>query len=270
MKRLMILVVIIFLASCSAVNQMTTSESYNGYSVLLKDNGDEEMHDYYIAITKNGNEILKFENAPSMADYNNFRFIDFNNDGIDELYVKQYSGGAHCCEFNYIISLKEDSPKFLFNSEEWGSVNFASELTDYDNNKTIEIQIQNITFDYFERCSHAVSPLSLASVFSYDYLKGKFTNQTEKFKNLMLDELKDESILDSIAIKFDLSDDPNVSDEFGENLGTILKFVLPYLYTGEVEKGWSLFDKYYTLSDKEYIRSKINEKLESDPLFNVK
>ena len=93
-------------------------------------------------------------------------------------------------------------------------------------------------------------------------------NQNLKFKDYVLADMDETVELNEDFMKnIDPSAEPDAADPGGYFLGAILNEVIVYLYAGEEEIAWKIFDKYYTLKDKEIVRELIVEKLKNDICF---
>lgn len=78
---------------------------------------------------------------------------DLSGDGVPDVALEGYSGGAHCCWTYWILSLGP-KPGLLTTFKNQSPITFVSA----DNGKT-DIQTHDGAFDYFDCLSHAESPL---------------------------------------------------------------------------------------------------------------
>lgn len=78
--------------------------------------------------------------------------LDINGDGIPDLIVEAYSGGAHCCWTYYIVQLGPN-PRLLHKIENDRVVSF---YRDKNTNK-VYLSAEDGVFDYFDGFCHACS-----------------------------------------------------------------------------------------------------------------
>ncbi len=50
-------------------------------------------------------------------------------------------------------------------------------------------------------------------------------------------------------------------------MAEVLNVVLRFVYAGEEEEGWALYDKVYELSDKEEVRARVLTLLKDEPVY---
>jgi hypothetical protein len=196
---------------------------------------------------------------------NTWRILDLVKGGKDELIITQYSGGAHCCEYNWVYTF-DNGLKEVMNSHEYGSLGFMAEPEDLNGDGNFELMFQNLTFSYFYRCCYAASP-SNNIVLEYDGTKEEYAVQNRKFKKHLISMELDSIEISPEFMELKASDNPDYVDPGGYYLGSILNEVIPFLYAGEEEKGWELFDKSYKLRDREDIKELVREKLQEDPCY---
>jgi len=81
---------------------------------------------------------------------------DVNGDGIPDVVLEAYSGGAHCCWTYYIISLGS-KPGLIKKFENTRDAAFFWNKE----NRRIQIATRDGNFDYFDEVCHACSPFPL-------------------------------------------------------------------------------------------------------------
>ncbi|OGG94445.1 hypothetical protein A3G63_00225 [Candidatus Kaiserbacteria bacterium RIFCSPLOWO2_12_FULL_52_8] len=86
---------------------------------------------------------------------------DITNNGIPELGLMGYSGGAHCCDTNYIVELS--NPIKILWQQYTGDG--GAEIKDLNGDGIMEIEVMDDVLDYWNT-SHATSPFPNV-VFSY-------------------------------------------------------------------------------------------------------
>lgn len=274
MKKNILVFSLFLLYSCTQGGaESAYRESKDGKTLFFLDyivekrvefDGEIESH-IMVLKKKSGEEIKRFEWGSDIEGMNSWRIQDLIKGGNKELIITQYSGGAHCCEYNWIFVF-DGGVKEVLNSYEYGTLGFMSEPEDLNDDGNLELLFQNLTFSYFYRCCYAASPANTI-ILEYDPEAGKYRVQNVKFKNHLISPE-----LDSVAISPEFwelkpGDNPDDVDPGGYYLGSILNEVIPYLYVGEEEKGWELFDKTYKMRDREEIKDLIMQKLQEDPCY---
>ncbi|MCX6089207.1 MAG: hypothetical protein NTX88_02310 [Candidatus Atribacteria bacterium] len=153
------------------------------------------------------------------------------------------------------------SPKFsiIYTSSDY-PVGYGMIPDDYNKDGKYEFLQTLLTFDYFDRLPHYLSPLP-AVVFQYDVSTGKYVPANNRFASVLLKDIgKDISHAESFLKNVNSS---SYEDSTGEYLSAVMNVLLPYLYAGEEKKGWSFYDVHYQLNDKKEMRQKIQKQLDS-------
>ncbi len=168
---------------------------------------------------------------------------DVNGDGLPDIVLEGYSGGAHCCWTYYIFSLGPN-PKLLgkFKNEQ------GAEFVVNNGTGRMEIHALDGAFDYFE-FPHAFSP------FPDVYLR----IEGQRFLDVSRDHLKDyDQKIAKLKAKIPVKDlavflqVENREEIIGwENVSkNVLEIVLAYLYSGRptqahvtLKKMWPAFDQ---------------------------
>ncbi|HKD80650.1 MAG TPA: VCBS repeat-containing protein [Candidatus Angelobacter sp.] len=167
---------------------------------------------------------------------------DVNGDGIPDVVLEGYSGGAHCCWTYYIISLGAN-PRLL-------SQFYNQQAAEFVSNRAgrIEIHTSDGAFDYFES-PHAFSPIPDI------YLRLEGNRLVDISRERVADydkeiaEIKAEiSAEDLAALRQAKSKDEIIDRE--EVAMNALRIVLAYLYSGRqaeahaaLKKMWPAFDQ---------------------------
>jgi hypothetical protein len=263
-----LIVLILFLSTMNilATQLAVDSLKYKGYTVKkVKLTEDGYSHYLIFLLDPDKKEVKRFDEGGSLEEWSEWELVDLIKGGNKELIITQYSGGAHCCENNWVYKFDPEARE-IFNSLEYGILGFMGEPTDIDGDGNCEIALANMTFDYFYRCCYAASP-SNSALFEYAPESDEYTVQNIKFKGAILEDYQEPPEVDSEFVNISPDDDPDLVDPGGYYLGSILTSVLPHLYCGEEEKAWELFDKYYILNDKEEVKELIIEKLKEDNCY---
>ncbi len=81
---------------------------------------------------------------------------DVNGDGIPDVVLEAYSGGAHCCWTYYFLSLGSQ-PGLITKFENNRDASFLED----EKTRRIHLEIPDGAFDYFDEVCHACSPFPL-------------------------------------------------------------------------------------------------------------
>jgi hypothetical protein len=92
---------------------------------------------------------LKLETKPDSS-----IFLDINNDGIEEIILEEYSGGAHCCTQWHILSLGDEFKPLVDLDAQDGDF----KLQDIDNDRVYEIITSDYGFAYWNASFSECSP----------------------------------------------------------------------------------------------------------------
>ncbi|TET18220.1 MAG: hypothetical protein E3J78_06680 [Candidatus Cloacimonadota bacterium] len=243
--------------------------NYMGYT-LEKQITEEDGYQMYIMILTdgNGNVIKKFDLGADSEEWNSWKLLDVIKGGNKELLISQYSGGAHCCEYNWIYEFTPEV-KEIFNSYQYNTLGFMAPPDDLNNDGNDELILQDLLFSYFYRCCYAASP-SYSVIFEYDPERQEYVVQNSKFREFLIPEEPDIFILADEFEDIKTTDNPDEVDPGGYYLGSVLNEVIPFFYAGEIELAWRLFDTYYILEDKTEIKELMIKRLESDSCFIIK
>ena len=110
--------------------------------------------------------------------------VDVNGDGIPDVVLEAYSGGAHCCWTYYFLSLGSQ-PGLITKFENNRDASFLED----EKTRRIYLEIPDGAFDYFDEVCHACSPFPLV------YLRLDGTNWVDVSREYVQDY--DEIIQDS-------------------------------------------------------------------------
>lgn len=144
-----------------------TSLSYAEETNVMQ--GIEGDYDHNISVEKEIVEITSNISEDNITIYQNGKKIeniseyqmskiyqgDLNGDGFDELVLKTFSGGAHCCFDMPIIQLKPSMPKSY--SYKLSNTEFVT-FKDLDGDNKLEIITWDDRYSYFSSLCFACSP----------------------------------------------------------------------------------------------------------------
>lgn len=170
--------------------------------------------------------------------------VDVNGDGIPDVVLEAYSGGAHCCWTYYIISLGAQ-PGLLKKFENDRGVSFFRVKSG-----RVEFTTQDGAFEYFDAVCHACTPFTLV----YLRLDGRNLVDISPQYLAEYDEIiaENRKALTAAALQRLRALKKNPSDTTGPD-GTVAKaltIVLAYLYSGRetqareaLQSMWPSFDQ---------------------------
>lgn len=124
----------------------------------------ETYEDYYFMITRNGEpravemtgvhtKVLDVENPGDAVSAERPEIKDITGDGVPELVIEFFTGGAHCCMRYWIYSLGDSLTRTAYLESEYRYV-----FNDLDGDGTYELEGVDDTFDYWQ-APHALSPM---------------------------------------------------------------------------------------------------------------
>ncbi|MEW6455861.1 MAG: hypothetical protein AB1410_04000 [Acidobacteriota bacterium] len=232
---------------------------YKGYEV--KKSYDSQKGVWFATLKKDGKIIFTFENGyrKEMTQFGLFAFL-----GRDEkqLIVEQYSGGAHCCWSYWIINFSPDF-RVIYDSQEY-SVGYPLQPVDLDQDGVFEFSQLILTFDYFDRLSHAISPFPIA-VFKYDKNMKCYIPANTKFSPYITQGIEED--IKKVKEFNGRTNFTTYDDSMGKYLSMILQVSLTYIYAGKEREAWLFYDKEYKLRDKAEMKSKIREQLKNCSIY---
>lgn len=166
--------------------------------------------------------------------------LDVDGDGLEDLVLKSFSGGAHCCFSYTIYSLRKPLSKL-------GEIPMADcgdkiSLEDLNQDKKLEILSCDASYTYLGKLPFAESPFPPA-IYT---LKGEqYVRADSDFKPVFLSDIQAQREVLKNSYK----------------PAAALQIVLDYLLMGEDTKAWQEFDALYQGDDKENIREQIKRTL---------
>ena len=197
-------------------------------------------------------------NKDTAALWNRFGLVPLLGGADDkQIIMMEYSGGAHCCWGYWVYALGPE-PIEIYSTEKWG-LGDPMGYADMDRDGVLEISQEVMTFDYFDRCSHATSSLPLV-VFKYDKNRREYLPANEAFAGELLNNT--DALIAALKRPATEKD-----DEGGAFLGAVLGIVLPYVYAGREKDGWRIFERIYGLPDQAEMEAKIKAALADDAVY---
>jgi len=166
--------------------------------------------------------------------------LDLDGDGSEDLLLRTFSGGAHCCYGLKAYSLGKGFKKIadlkLLDCGE------KVRLKDLNNDRTLEIIACNAAFTYIKGLPFSLSPFP-PLVFGLE--GGHYANQDKKYPQVF-DE--------------DAATEKKKVDAKTANEGDILQIVLNYFLSGRESEGWKQFDSLYNFASKDKVKTELNDR----------
>lgn len=181
--------------------------------------------------------------------------LDVNGDGIPDLIIEAYSGGAHCCWAYYIVALGA-IPRLLHKIENDRAVSFYRDK----NSGRVYLTAQDGVFDYFDGFCHACSVFPEITLrFEGDRIVDASSERMAAYDETITENQKrlgsnDREFLRSVTgepIPDDAQGGPEaITRREPERAAHALSIALAYLYSGREERArhtlqllWPPFDQ---------------------------
>jgi hypothetical protein len=147
---------------------------------------------------------------------------DLDDNGTDEVIVRTFSGGAHCCTNYYIYTRKDRT----FSKIDTGFLDGAGGVfEDFNKDGKIEFMTSDNSFLYrFSSYAGSFPPTLI-----YQFQAGQFIDVTRKFPNLLQERLQDlyQAYLTAKKEQYEVN-------------GILAGYVAQKILLGEYESGWKL------------------------------
>ncbi|PSF38370.1 hypothetical protein C7H19_05100 [Aphanothece hegewaldii CCALA 016] len=155
---------------------------------------------------------------------------DLDNNGTDEVIIRTFSGGAHCCTSYYIYTWQNNK----FNKIDTGFIDGEGGVfEDLNNDKKIEFITSDNSFLYqFSSYAGSYPPTLI-----YQFDDGKFIDVTRNHPKLLIERLQDMYQAYLTAKKEDY-----------ERNGVLSGYVAQKILLGEYESGWKFMLSNYDRS----------------------
>jgi len=216
------------------------------------------MCDCITVVYEGVRRVTTFDNAGTLSAFitSDLSGTDINGDGLPDLIVSAWSGGAHCCYSSGVYSVGEDVKAVLL--LETGNCG-PGEFEDLDGNGTREF----ITCDdrwAYAYCSFADSPFPRV-IYSYDSARGMYVPDTPRYASRYRDQLAE--ALDNAQTW--------LSESGGQDPGLdkcrLLRPALGLMYAGRFDDGLLLIRGLYRGADREQFERETVEKVRTSPLW---
>lgn len=219
---------------------------------------DAGMCDCLTVAYEGGRHVVTFGTPGTLAAYtvSDLSSTDVNGDGLPDLVVSAWSGGAHCCYSNGVYSVGEDiRPILALATGNCG----PGEFEDLDGNGTREFVTCDDRFANMY-CSFADSPLPRV-IYSYDASRGTYVVDTPRFASRYREELAE--ALDEAQTWLS---DPRGLDA-GLDKCHLLKPVLGLMYAGRFHDGIVLIRGLYRGLDRDEFERDTTDRVRKSPLW---
>lgn len=167
--------------------------------------------------------------------------LDLDKDGNEDLVLRLFSGGAHCCFSYQIYSLGKMARKM--GDLKLHDCGETIELKDVNGDGVWEILACNAAFTYLKKIPFSQSPFP-PTVFGLE--GGKYVNQDKKLLRVFDDDIVQQR---------------KIIQEKGFAEETAIQIVLDYLLSGREEEAWKNFDELFAnAANKEDRKAELKER----------
>jgi hypothetical protein len=182
---------------------------------------------------------------------------DISGDGLPEIVVGEWSGGAHCCYSTTIYSFEGEIAVRRLLQLEQGSCPATFEDIDSDGRLELITCQDGWEIDY---CTFAEAPFAPV-VFTYDTAARVFSPATPRYAGRFRDEIADLTARAEAALR-----DANGRDT-GLDKCRVLHPVLALLYTGRMDEGITLLRRLYRHGDASEFEAAVLSRIQTSPLW---
>jgi len=179
-------------------------------------------------LSETKNLILEPDPKINIMGWKEGSLLDLDNDGYEDLVLKGFSGGGHCCYSYQIFSLGPTLKKLGF--LKLNDCGDQIQLEDLNQDKIYEIISCNAFFTYLKDFAFSQSPFP-PTIFALDK-SGHYTNVDVKYPQVFAREnQKKQTALQSKTA----------------SINDVLEYTLNLLLQNKSEEAWKAFDSYYNL-----------------------
>lgn len=196
------------------------------------------------------NLILEPDPKENVQNWTADQIVDLDNDGQEDLLLKGYSGGVHCCYDYTLFSLGKTLKKMgTLSLKDCGD---QVEVKDLNGDKIPEIISCSADFTSFKNIPYSVSPFPPRI---FKQINGTYIQSDAEFPKVFE--------ADAALQKTELLKN-------GFDIFKVLQLTLNLLYLAKDEQAWKDFDLYYSASNKEKVKAELQEKWSAYKTANVK
>lgn len=201
----------------------------------------------YAVLKRKDKVLAEFDGVYfGLGNATDFGLFSFLGGKTRQLIVSQTvpRGGRH-----WIVDLSPDF-RVIYDSADYAVGREDLLVLDIDKDGRFEV-LQEVTDFYgFGNFNSAETPLPLV-IFKYDEKAGKYLPANRLFKKYALHDI-----------------DAEINKPGGRALSDLLDIMLRYVFAGEAEKAWALFDKEYRDSDKADVKAAVSAVLRKNAVYN--
>jgi hypothetical protein len=242
-------------AFSDAEYELDEERTIGSYAVRIWRNARSEAGaarvDRVLTIAQTGAEPILIE---FFAELDPLSGRDINADGVPEVIVGTFTGGAHCCFSTIVYSLGATPTRLL----ETRASNCGGRFTDLDGDQVQEFVTCDDIFAY-AYCPYASTPLATV-VLAHDTGRG-YVPAGPRFPEVYRSELERLTAQAEEAV-------PGGLGEWDSSTKcAVLPLVLALLYSGQDQAAWSELARLYPYADRETFRMQIEQTVGGSPLF---
>jgi hypothetical protein len=220
---------------------------------------NREIEIAYAVLRKNGKQVAKFDFLdPAFQTEVRFGFFPVLGQDNKQLVVEltTYRGWQY-----WVIDLYPDF-RIIYDSSDYNAGGSLG-ILDVDKDGRHELVHTLHTFWYFDKLSNTNSPF-IDIVFKYEPKLKRYIPANPKFHEFALNGIE-QHIRE--AREVNVRTQPHNS--VGDDLGSVLKVFLRYLYAGKELEAWSFYDEVYNSPDKWEVKAKIKKRLSEDAAYRA-
>ncbi len=212
-----------------------------------------EPYQGLLSIDGPGMDNIWFENVTAISVVES---PDLNNNGIPEVTVEQYTGGASCCFGNTVYEVRDEGLTKLLKLRPNKT---GAQFEDLNGDGVAEALTTDDIFSH-RYCGGAGSPYPLV-VMQYDAEADAYLPASPDFPD---------AYLDSIAYgksQAETIEPGDMGELDGTNKCAVLYYALPLLYSGQTDLAWQAFEEHYQGDDADAFRWEIEDALQASDLY---
>ena len=204
-----------------------------------------------VVISRDGVVLARVESVSLLGELTG---TDITGEGHPDVIVEVFTGGAHCCSSTIVYDLGPEFTKVL----ETPLSNCGGSFEDLNGDGVYEYLTCDDLFAYFY-CPYASSPV-VKVVMEYKPGHG-YVPASPRFAYLYEDAIAHDTAL---AEEYGPGD---LGEWDGSNKCAVLPVVLDYLYSGQPERAWESFEKFYTGTDRMLFWAELLRDVDTSPLY---
>lgn len=231
--------------------------SYMGYEITRESrrakNGSTTIE--YAVLRRNSRIVATFDSPIDQLSEMRFGLFSFLSDGAKQIVVEQTSNKF----WRYWIVSLQPHFKVVYDSNNYDVV-FELRVADIDNDVKQEL-LQHLGSFWYFKSNNIFSPRP-PIVFQYNAAEARYIPANPQFKEVTLKDINQR--VDKARQVIERKEDPNHELHIHS---AVLDVVLRYLYSGEEDEAWSVYDKHYDLHDKDAFKKELKDILAADRLY---